>query len=226
MNEQLAFSLFSSLENILKILTEFKSKNDSFASASYRGSSTDRMLTKGVLVFLNVLLIHKISIIYLLHQRNSVINEKFINNLVALLKLSFFGRHNQLRNMLYDFLFSVKSNLTELNKLSPPKAGNGSTTIGNGRINIVLPKLNNDNFNIELTKRLVYYIDNTDELAAQSHDRLYDNLVLYDEKARGYYQLTLKPFDLLEDSSPVINVNDTPVSLRYFDATIEKKNPA
>ncbi|GMM35910.1 Srb8 protein [Saccharomycopsis crataegensis] len=226
-NEIFTQSLAISLEKILKFLFHYQQHHK---GGNHYTTTQEGTVSKSIYVFLKILSLHKVSIIHLLNNRHPIMNEKFVGNLVILLKTKFFIKHKQLRNILYDFLFSVKSNLNELNRLRTASIRAHSQQPQNPHnptnINFVLPKLNYDNLNVELTKGLLLYLNDNDELISQSNDKLYNDLILHDKTAEKYYDLSLKPFDFLEDSNPIVNINDSSINLKYFGATIDRKNPA
>lgn len=243
-------SLGPFLSNFVDHITKYLVKN--YENTSVKVDKKLKVVSKSIYLFLNVLHTHKISIIQAIYQKSNILGHNFIPGLINLLEFKYFAKFIQLRNMLYDFLFSIKSNIKELNKSNYTfktiqaqgqydkidYTHNEDNTISGGQQSadknmrhgndnqhqIILPKLSNDELNVELTKRLVGILEREDRLALCGEDKLYEDLILRDLKKDAYYNLKVNALDFLEDANPTIGENDTSINMKLFDTVIIKSN--
>lgn len=166
-------------------------------------------LHTAIALFLKILIIHKTSLINVVIERNTI-KESFLNNLVNLLSTKIVSQNLQLKNLLYDLILSIKASVNELNS--------SQSTMVKLPLSIMnLPAISP--------------ADNTHASTSQLKQNLHDfsitqNLYLLSKMPPAYHEMHLKPFDLVEDSNVVENMNDTAIGLQLFEAAMEKRNPS
>lgn len=199
-------ALFSDfLEKVLKVIEDTEGK---------RTAAEERAISRSVYLLVCILLAHKMPIIYLLGKKSSILGQAFLPSLIQLLKSPLVERHQQIRNRLHDFLYSIRSGLKELARKN-----------GGGKVSISFPKFNHEGQTKKLQQRLLVYLEDDQDLA-QVDERPFPEFVLEEEKSGKVHELALRPFDILEDANPVVSLNDTSVNLRWFGARIDRENPA
>ncbi|KAH3670286.1 hypothetical protein WICMUC_004939 [Wickerhamomyces mucosus] len=212
--DNLVFSLDNSLETLLKLVNNTSNFTNS-----------PEVLLESISLFLKIIIIHKSFLIDIIIERNSI-RENFLNNLVNLLNTKLLAKNLKLKNILYDLISSLKSSINGTNQsiklplsvINLPVISSTTTTnteISNGSI---LSSLSTSPTLKKFSLQHRLYNNNLHDSSNIS------NLYIWNG-TQGFNELNLKPFDMLEDSNPTENINDTAISLQLFDASIERKNP-
>jgi hypothetical protein len=195
LTDELVFSLDVCLESLLKIVSQSQEMTD--------------FLHAAISLFLKIIIIHKSFIVGIIIERNSI-KESFLNNIVNLLNTKIVSANLQLKNLLYDLIISIKSSVNDVNQNQP-----------NAKIKLPISMLDLPAVSSQRST-LSHCSVNSQNL----HDfNVVNNFVLYQKSSSTYCDFTIKPFDMLEDSNPMENINDTAISLQLFDASLERKNP-
>ncbi|CCH46784.1 Mediator of RNA polymerase II transcription subunit 12 [Wickerhamomyces ciferrii] len=195
---ELPDELLFALDNSLELLLKIVNKSE---------FTTDLYDSLGL--FLRIIIIHKAFIIDIIVERNSI-KETFLNNLVNLLTSKFISQNLPLKNLLYDLLLSFKSNVNEMN------ISNKSNIVKLPISLINLPAISENST-----------INHGNQFNSNIHDEsIINDLYIYNKSSKTYNELNVKAFDLVEDSNPVENLNDTAINLQLFETSIERKNPA
>ncbi|CDK28278.1 unnamed protein product [Kuraishia capsulata CBS 1993] len=128
-----------------------------------------------------------------------------------------FGRASHTPTGSQSFLSPATPTVSRFNTASYTTHPTGVTATTGSIMSIVPPSYNNK------LRYLLKDISLKDGLIALDNVQ---NLFVFDSKTESYRKFYTKPFDLLEDSSPVVGTNDSSISLQLFQASVEKKNPS
>lgn len=165
-------------------------------------------LYAAVSLFLKIIIIHKTFLINIFVERNAI-KENFLNNLVTLLTTKLVSQNLQLKNLLYDLILSIKSSINELN----------SSQLNNVKLPLSI-------LNLPSISSVVDKVETISRNRQNLHDfNVVGNLYLYHKTTQSFHEFKIKPFDMVEESNPVENLNDTAIGLQLFEASMERKNP-
>ncbi|KAH3685870.1 hypothetical protein WICPIJ_003159 [Wickerhamomyces pijperi] len=210
LSDELIFSLDNAIDSLLK-------------TANQQQTSPEESIEASIRLFLKIVIIHKSFLIGVISERNSI-KESFLNNLVALLSCQLMRRNLPLKNLLYDLIISIKSAL-----VNQSTAGNANsiklppclTNLSSMQTSIEDENLSDENtMDIDQNHPTQHsHPNNLQQTNTLSH------LFICNKPAMSFSDLTVKPFEMLEDSNAVGQINDTALSLQLFEGSIERKNP-
>lgn len=173
-----------------------------------QGDRDVQVLYSAISLFLKIIIIHKGFLINILIERNTI-KESFLNNLVNLLSTNVVSSNLKLKNLLYDLILSIKSSINEIN----------SSQVHNVKLPVSIINLPSISSNAGKSKAALVNKQNLHDFNCVL------DLYLYHKTTCSFHEFNIKPFDMVEDSNPIENLNDTAVSLQLFEASIERKNP-
>ncbi|ESX03632.1 hypothetical protein KL918_004678 [Ogataea parapolymorpha] len=210
-------------------------------------------LEQAVMFVSRIVLIHRGFLVDLILKRSvNLQRDVFLVNLTKLFSHAVMERNFRLKNLLYDTLISLKVQLAEaLNTPSqpatqtpqPPFITSLSLSKGTPTSSSFLSPTNSPLPTAGAQERTVHTMNITPPsynnklkflLADPRFARLRDDALpenehmyyLVDTAGETMVRFHVRGAELIEDATPNTGVNDACVSLQFFNASIEKKNPA